>query len=267
LRNGRFKSGLHRLPDVSQLCFGLRTAWVHKTGNTRLRTKLHYRTPPHSSTNPRLLAASAREILTTIGEKTGTRTALAGVAETTGTPLKRLVEIASGFAKFFKHANRDPTSVLENFTEQDTDLVLYVASHDFHRVAKGQPVELQVFEAWYFATAFEKVSAAPLRVQPIVRRCIKRFPGIRGVSRAEQQRIGLEQLEKVRHNGTSNGDSARSNFAERTALIPPIGFLGVTAPSDWGDWTAGFVQRLRELGWAEGRTVAIIYRWAEGRNP
>src|SRR5262249_1586576 len=29
-----------RLPDVRQLCFGLRTAWVHKTGNTGLRTKL-----------------------------------------------------------------------------------------------------------------------------------------------------------------------------------------------------------------------------------
>src|SRR5262249_50246352 len=27
-----------------------------------------------------------------------------------------------------------------------------------------------------------------------------------------------------------------------------------------------FVQRLRELGWTEGRTVAIVYRWAEGRS-
>jgi putative tryptophan/tyrosine transport system substrate-binding protein len=26
------------------------------------------------------------------------------------------------------------------------------------------------------------------------------------------------------------------------------------------------VQRLRELGWIEGRTIAIEYRWAEGRN-
>ena len=27
-----------------------------------------------------------------------------------------------------------------------------------------------------------------------------------------------------------------------------------------------FVEQLRELGWIEGRTVAIEYRWAEGRN-
>ena len=29
---------------------------------------------------------------------------------------------------------------------------------------------------------------------------------------------------------------------------------------------AAFVQRLRELGWIEGRTVSIEYRWAEGRS-
>jgi putative ABC transport system substrate-binding protein len=26
------------------------------------------------------------------------------------------------------------------------------------------------------------------------------------------------------------------------------------------------VQRLRELGWIDGRTATIVYRWAEGRN-
>ena len=26
------------------------------------------------------------------------------------------------------------------------------------------------------------------------------------------------------------------------------------------------VQRLRDLGWIEGRTIAIEYRWAEGRS-
>jgi putative tryptophan/tyrosine transport system substrate-binding protein len=30
-------------------------------------------------------------------------------------------------------------------------------------------------------------------------------------------------------------------------------------------WTAAFVQRLRELGWIEGRTIAIEYRWGDGR--
>jgi putative tryptophan/tyrosine transport system substrate-binding protein len=51
------------------------------------------------------------------------------------------------------------------------------------------------------------------------------------------------------------------------AKSPTIGFLGAGSGSDsvWKDWTAAFVQRLRELGWVEGRTVVIEYRWGEGR--
>jgi putative ABC transport system substrate-binding protein len=48
--------------------------------------------------------------------------------------------------------------------------------------------------------------------------------------------------------------------------LPTIGFLGTSTPASWSHWTAAFVQRLRDLGWIEGRTVAIEYRWAEGRD-
>ena len=48
--------------------------------------------------------------------------------------------------------------------------------------------------------------------------------------------------------------------------LPTIGFLGSGTPAARGPMAAAFVQRLRELGWIEGRTVAIEYRWAEGRN-
>jgi putative tryptophan/tyrosine transport system substrate-binding protein len=47
--------------------------------------------------------------------------------------------------------------------------------------------------------------------------------------------------------------------------LPTIGFLGAATASVWGSWTTAFEQRLRELGWTEGRTIAIEYRWAEGR--
>jgi len=46
---------------------------------------------------------------------------------------------------------------------------------------------------------------------------------------------------------------------------PTIGFLGAN-PSIESQRIAAFVRRLRELGWIEGRTVAIEYRWAEGRS-
>jgi putative ABC transport system substrate-binding protein len=48
--------------------------------------------------------------------------------------------------------------------------------------------------------------------------------------------------------------------------MPVIGFLGANTASLQREWTDAFVQRLRELGWIEGRTVTIEYRWAEGRT-
>jgi putative ABC transport system substrate-binding protein len=54
--------------------------------------------------------------------------------------------------------------------------------------------------------------------------------------------------------------------AQQTGKLPTIGFLGQSTPSAMSQWVAAFVQRLRELGWIEGRTVAIEYRWAEGRD-
>ena len=49
------------------------------------------------------------------------------------------------------------------------------------------------------------------------------------------------------------------------AKVPTIGFLGPTTPSLDSHRVDAFVQRLRELGWIEGRNVAIEYRWGEGR--
>jgi len=46
--------------------------------------------------------------------------------------------------------------------------------------------------------------------------------------------------------------------------VPTVGFLVAGAPSSHGQLVAALVQRLGELGWIEGRTVVIEYRWAEG---
>jgi putative ABC transport system substrate-binding protein len=47
---------------------------------------------------------------------------------------------------------------------------------------------------------------------------------------------------------------------------PVIGFLGTVAQPVWTKPVAAFEQQLRERGWVEGRTITIIYRWAEGRS-
>jgi putative ABC transport system substrate-binding protein len=53
--------------------------------------------------------------------------------------------------------------------------------------------------------------------------------------------------------------------AQQAGKLRTIGFLGAQTASAQREWTRAFVQRLHELGWMEGRTVAIEYRWAEGR--
>jgi putative ABC transport system substrate-binding protein len=52
--------------------------------------------------------------------------------------------------------------------------------------------------------------------------------------------------------------------AQQAGKLPTIGYMGAD-PAAWGPWTNAFVGRLRELGWIEGRTVAIEYRWGEGQ--
>jgi putative ABC transport system substrate-binding protein len=54
--------------------------------------------------------------------------------------------------------------------------------------------------------------------------------------------------------------------AQQVGKPPTIGFLGPSTPASWGPLVADFEQRLRELGWVEGRTFVIEYRWAEGRD-
>jgi putative ABC transport system substrate-binding protein len=53
--------------------------------------------------------------------------------------------------------------------------------------------------------------------------------------------------------------------AQQAGKLPTIGFLGADA-SAFSPWTAAFVARLRELGWIEGKTIAIEYRWSQGRS-
>ena len=54
--------------------------------------------------------------------------------------------------------------------------------------------------------------------------------------------------------------------AQQPAKLLTIGFLGTGTSSGWSQWTTAFERRLRELGWMEGRSIAIEYRWADGRS-
>jgi putative ABC transport system substrate-binding protein len=54
--------------------------------------------------------------------------------------------------------------------------------------------------------------------------------------------------------------------AQQVRKPATVGFLGQSTPLGESERAAAFAQRLRELGWVDGRTVAIEYRWADGRS-
>src|SRR5262249_48177276 len=53
--------------------------------------------------------------------------------------------------------------------------------------------------------------------------------------------------------------------AQQGGKLPTIGFLVPSTRSAASEWIDAFVLRLHELGWIEGRTIVIEYRWVEGR--
>jgi putative tryptophan/tyrosine transport system substrate-binding protein len=55
--------------------------------------------------------------------------------------------------------------------------------------------------------------------------------------------------------------AARAQPSDRVRRVAVLG----PTPAVWGAWVVGFADRLRELGWIEERTIAIEYRWSEGR--
>jgi putative ABC transport system substrate-binding protein len=54
-------------------------------------------------------------------------------------------------------------------------------------------------------------------------------------------------------------------IGQQPGKLPTIGLMGNATPALQGHWVTAFVQRLRELGWIEGRTVAMETRWVEGQ--
>jgi putative tryptophan/tyrosine transport system substrate-binding protein len=88
-----------------------------------------------------------------------------------------------------------------------------------------------------------------------------RYPG--GVGEIEAW-VGMRRREFIAGIGAAAAWPLAAR-AQRAGKLPRIGFLGAD-PTAFSPWTAAFVARMRELGWIENQSVAIEYRWSEGRT-
>jgi ABC-type uncharacterized transport system substrate-binding protein len=87
--------------------------------------------------------------------------------------------------------------------------------------------------------------------------CVRR-PGQRGARMRRREFITLL--------GGAAASWSLAARAQQPGKLPTIGYLGQSTLAVESQRVAALVQRLRELGWTEGRTVAIEYRWGEGRS-
>ena len=76
----------------------------------------------------------------------------------------------------------------------------------------------------------------------------------------------VRRREFIKLLGASTAGWPFASRAQQGRNLPIIGILGSGTPATQGQWYAGFVERLRDLGWMEGRNVTIEYRWADGRD-
>jgi hypothetical protein len=144
------------------------------------------------------LASAAREIMTTVGQKTGIETFVDLLAKKQGVPVKEVINSVHEHAKFFKHADRDPTAKI-TFNEGKVDIVLAIACAEFLDVTGDLPIEAKVFYNWLHALLWPRITDAPYGRQQELRQNLKMFPGIRNADRKTQKRIGLDTLRRVEH--------------------------------------------------------------------
>jgi putative tryptophan/tyrosine transport system substrate-binding protein len=78
--------------------------------------------------------------------------------------------------------------------------------------------------------------------------------------------LGLRRREFITLLGSAAASWPLAASGQQTPRLPTIGSLSPMTASVENQRVAAFVQRLREIGWIEGRTVAIKVRWAEGRS-
>src|SRR5215467_11357535 len=77
--------------------------------------------------------------------------------------------------------------------------------------------------------------------------------------------LGMRRREFITLLGGAAASWPLTASAQQPGKLRTIGFSGQSTLLAESELVAAFTQRLRELGWIEGRTITIEYRWSEGR--
>src|SRR6185436_18852568 len=84
-------------------------------------------------------------------------------------------------------------------------------------------------------------------------------------ARAACSRRRADRMRRRQFIALFGGAAAWPVVARAQRRLPTIGILGSASAVAMAPWVTACVQRLRALGWIEGRTGNIEIRWADGR--
>ncbi len=168
----------------------------------QLGTALHLFLLDRDSYSVQALACGGCELIEGLAESAQLPTVSTHVIKTyPGLEPKQLAVIRNRYWNAIKHfygrdrTPRDDDDLLANFSDRDNDAPLFVGWLDYLTVAKKLPVEVQVFQAWWYALNENKLvpnaDLTPFRTV---------FPDIGGADRAEQKRRLRRKIESFRHN-------------------------------------------------------------------
>jgi hypothetical protein len=102
------------------------------------------------------LAHAAWEVLDALCKHRGLTRFREEMSGANGLSEAEIKRIANYGRNFFKHAKEDPEAVLDDFADDRNDHVLLAATFDYGTLAASKPMEVQVFQLWYFAVHPEK---------------------------------------------------------------------------------------------------------------
>jgi hypothetical protein len=116
--------------------------------------------------------------------------------------IKKIYSLRNQYWNAIKHfydrgnkTARDDEELMTSFSDEANDVALFNGWHDYHLLTKKLPVEVQVFQVWWYAKNENKmnpqVDLNPFRMA---------FPKIMQVDRAEQKRLLRRAIEKYRNN-------------------------------------------------------------------
>lgn len=108
---------------------------------------------------------------------------------------EQIYKLAATYRNFFKHADRDPDTFLQDFDDDCNDHILIIAVEDLARLTGKLPVEAQVFQLWYFSVYRERLNCEAY--ERMIKSIENWFPEIQHIVRAEQKRLGREVLDRA----------------------------------------------------------------------